>query len=284
MLSSNNGNQGNLTQKCLVPPSEISPHDREVLRSAVRALEASSLTEQLSKIAGRPLKLLGGALPQVAGEVVSRAAEVALRRALRIALQTISMESVDPKTGFHKALSGASGAIGGAFGFLGVLIELPISTTIILRSIAAIAQSEGEDLRDPETSLACIQVFALGGSRKSRQLHESSYFAARAALAHAMAGAVQQLAERELVEESAAALGRLLSQIASRFAVVTSERVAALGLPLLGAIGGAVVNAAFTSHFQTLARGHFAVRRLSRIYGKTAVRLAYEEIRAAEGL
>jgi len=48
--------------------------------------------------------------------------------------------------------------MGGALGISAVLVELPISTTIMLRAIARIAQSEGEDLRDPETALACRQV------------------------------------------------------------------------------------------------------------------------------
>ena len=38
-----------------------------------------------------------------------------------------------------------------------------MSTIIMLRSIAEIARSEGEDLSDPETALSCVQVFALGG-------------------------------------------------------------------------------------------------------------------------
>src|SRR5262249_17981592 len=33
----------------------------------------------------------------------------------------------------------------------------------LLRSIGDIARAEGEDLRDPETALSCLQVFALGG-------------------------------------------------------------------------------------------------------------------------
>lgn len=55
-------------------------------------------------------------------------------------------------------------------------------------------------------------------------------------------------------------------------------------VPIVGAIGGAAVNAAFVDHFQTLARGHFTVRRLERTYGKATVRREYERIRSSEGL
>jgi hypothetical protein len=53
---------------------------------------------------------------------------------------------------------------------------------------------------------------------------------------------------------------------------------------VLGALGGAAVNAAFMDHFQAVARGHFTVRRLERVYGRGTVRLAYDQIRADEGL
>ena len=48
---------------------------------------------------------------------------------------------------------------------------------------------------------------------------------------------------------------------------------------MLGAIGGAAVNVAFAEHFQTLARGHFIVRRLERVHGSDAVRFEYQRLR-----
>jgi hypothetical protein len=50
--------------------------------------------------------------------------------------------------------------------------------------------------------------------------------------------------------------------------VVVSQKLAADVIPVVGALGGAAVNAAFIDHFQMLARGHFTVRRLERIYGE----------------
>jgi hypothetical protein len=48
---------------------------------------------------------------------------------------------------------------------------------------------------------------------------------------------------------------------------------------VIGALGGAAVNYAFIDHFQSVARGHFTVRRLERKYGKEVVFAAYERIR-----
>jgi hypothetical protein len=239
---------------------------------------------RLSFVAGRPVELLGQALPQAVSEAVSRATAAALSGALRYALRTIPKGSSDPETHLHRALAALSGAMGGALGLSAVFVELPISTTIMLRAIARIAQTEGEDLDDPETALACLQVFALGGRSGSEHLHESGYFAVRAALARSVTAALRQVAGRGVVDESASAIIRLLSQIGSRFGVVVSQKVAAQGVPVLGALGGAAVNAAFIDHFQILARGHFTVRRLERVYGKGTVRIAYEQIRASEGL
>jgi hypothetical protein len=170
--------------------------------------------------------------------------------------------------------------MGGALGISAVLVELPISTTIMLRAIARIAQSEGEDLSHPEAALACLQVFALGGRSRSKHVHEIGYFAVRAAMARSLTRAVQQVAGRGVVDESASAIVRLLGQIGARFGVVVSQKVAAQAVPVLGALGGAAVNALFIDHFQTLARGHFTVRRLERTYGRGTIRRAYDQLRA----
>ena len=103
-------------------------------------------------------------------------------------------------------------------------------------------------------------------------------------MAKSVTRALQQMAGRGVVDESASAIVRLLAQIGSRFGVVVSQKVAAQAVPVVGAIGGAAVNAAFVDHFQTLARGHFIVRRLERTYGKGTVRRAYDQTRVSEGL
>lgn len=188
----------------------------------------------------------------------------------------------------HKALAALSGAVGGAFGLSTLAVELPLSTTLMLRSIAEIAQREGEDLADPEAALACMQVFALGGRGAKAEASpgnaaESGYFAVRGALAKAMSEAARYAAGRGLLDESAPALMRFAGQVGARFGGVVSQKLAAQAVPVLGAIGGAAVNTAFMDHFQAIARGHFTVRRLERRYGKALVREAYEAERAALG-
>jgi hypothetical protein len=73
----------------------------------------------------------------------------------------------------------------------------------------------------------------------------------------------------------------LIAQVASRFGVVVTQKLAAQAVPVIGALGGAAVNYAFIDHFQEIARAHFTVRRLERSYGKVAVREVYERLSRA---
>ena len=66
--------------------------------------------------------------------------------------------------------------------------------------------------------------------------------------------------------------------------MMRQEPNARIAAPSVGAISGALVNLAFTEHFQTLARGHFTVRRLERVYGTYEVRSEYARIARAAGL
>ena len=263
-----------------VMPEVLSEAELAELRAAVQALEGSTFASRLTNVLGRQVEALGRALPAPARKIIAHASEAALRAALRVAVRTIDSKS-KPKAarGMHKALAAASGAVGGAFGLAAVPVELPVSTTIMLRSIAQIAREEGEDLAQPESALACIEVFALGGRARGDTAIESSYFAVRGVLAQTVSESARFILQRGLADETAPVLVRLVAQVAARFGVVVSQKLAAQAVPVLGAMGGAVVNAAFIEHFQTIARGHFTVRRLERLRGADVVRFDYERLR-----
>jgi len=245
--------------------------DREALAAAVRRLESPSLAGRLAALAGKPVGLLQRALPAAASTGVAKLAKHALERALDVALFSLRNRRIAACT---------SGAIGGAFGLAALAVELPVSTTIMLRAIAAIAQEEGEDLEDPRTELACLEVFALGGPTTDETGVEADYFAVRAILARGLVEIADFGIDKGVVRESAPLLVRFLTQIASRFGVVVSQKVAAQAVAVVGAVGGAAVNLAFIEHFQDVARGHFTVRRLERAYGVDAVRGEYDRIKS----
>ena len=256
--------------------------DLAALRSAVAALEHPGLAARLTNMAGKPIELIGYALPAPASQAITAATTKALEMALEVALRSMQQAPRAGSQRLHKVLATASGAAGGAFGLASLPIELPFSTIIMLRSIAEIARSEGEDLSDPEAALSCVQVFALGGRPGSADASESGYFAVRGILAKSVTQAARFVVERGVVEEGGPVLVRFITQVASRFGLVVTQKLAAQAIPLVGALGGAAVNYAFIQHFQEMARGHFTVRRLERAYGKEAVRKAYERF-AQEG-
>jgi len=261
-----------------VSGESLTEDDLAALRQAIQALEQPSFVARLGNMVGRPIELIGQALPAAAAQAISSATTKGLEVALKVALRTMRGTPRPGSQLLHKALATASGAAGGAFGLAMLPIELPVSTIIMLRSIAEIARAEGENLSDPEAALSCVQVFALGGRAGSDDGSESGYFAVRSVLAKSVTEAARYVAERGIVEEGAPILVRFITQVAARFGVVVTQKAAAQAMPVIGALGGAAVNYAFIEHFQDVARGHFTVRRLERVYGKGLVQKEYERL------
>lgn len=252
--------------------------DVALLARYKRLLERPSFAVRASNLIGRPLEHGIERLPKGFQLQVHDATRAALGRALDAAVLTMEMERWQPTPLWYKLAASASGAVGGAFGLPALLLELPISTLIMLRSVADVAREHGEDLDDPQTRLECLNVFALGGAAASDDASETGYFAVRAAMTQLIREAAGHVAKRGLVAQGAPALLRLLTAIAARFHVQVTEKTLAQALPLLGSVGGAAINFAFANHFQDVATGHFGVRRLERSYGATHVREVYESI------
>jgi hypothetical protein len=262
-----------------LPAQKLTVQELRDLRYAKSLLENPGFTARIANIVGTPIEKGFKLLPKNFSDVVHKASKTALMKALQLAVLTLgSRNRAKSSEGFHKLLVGASGGIGGAFGLAALPLELPLSTTIMLRSIADIARSEGHMLTTVQTRLSCLEVFALGGRTKGDDATESSYWAVRAALARAISEAATYMAEKGVLEKSAPAIVRLITAISSRFGVVVSEQVAAKAVPIVGAAGGTLVNVLFMDHFQDMARGHFIVKRLEAKYGTDLVRTTYHSI------
>lgn len=249
------------------------------LRTAKDILENPGLAAKVSNFVGIPIEQGLKKLPEAWSTAVNDVARKSIEKALDIALLTMDRdERISSSNWWHKLAVVATGAGGGAFGLPALAIELPISTTIMLRSIADIARSEGEDLHSPDARLQCVQVLALGGPSRSDDGTESGYFAARAALAKSISEAAAHVAKKGLSQKGAPAIVQLIAQVASRFSLVVSEKAAAQAVPVVGAFGGAVINSLFIDHFQDMGRGHFIIRRLERLHGQEEVRRLYGEL------
>lgn len=256
----------------------ISREHLEQLAEAKRLLETPGLAAKATGLIGTSIEKGFALLPDKWSQRIGESTRDALMVAMRAALLTMGRQESQSYPLWHKIAAVASGAAGGAFGLPALVVELPISTTIMCRSIADIARANGESLDSVGTRLACIEVFALGGTSEQDDAAETGYFAVRAALAKAVSEAAQYLASQRVAEESAPALVRLIALIAGRFQIQVSEKVAAQAVPVIGAASGAVINLLFIDHFQDVSRGHFTIRRLERHYGSDEVRAAYERV------
>ncbi len=253
--------------------------DLQDLKSAVLWLEHPGWAIRLINFLGAPIEALIRVLPRPLSLMIRWLTERALGRFLGWAIDSLGKgAAAGSSKGTHRGLVMASGAFGGFWGLPGLLVELPVSTVLMLRAIAAVAQGEGEDLETAEARWACLEVFTLGGSRSGDDAAETGYYAVRASLARLVSEAAEFLVGREAVQEGAPFLIRLMTAVSSRFGVVVSEKALAEMVPLIGALGGALVNLLFVSHFQAMASGHFIVRRLERKYGPEAVQKEYERL------
>jgi len=265
--------------------NELSEQDLQDLRKAKTILENPGFAMKVAGYLGKPIEF---AIDKIDSETLNRATSKALGKALDVAIGSLNerQQGTLPENFKHKLMVGGSGAVGGFFGLSVLAIELPVSTTIMLRSIADVAQSQQHDLNDMETRLACLEVFSLGSTKNSDDdASESAYFAARATLAFEMRAALQSVSHMSgkaiqdaLAKGQMPILIKFINTIASRFGIVVSEKLAAQSIPLIGAAGGAGINVMFIDHFQDMAEGHFIVKRLEKKYGSEKIEMLYNNL------
>lgn len=256
----------------------IAPADAAALNDAVKYLEGRNFAAKLADYAGVPFNRLLGYLPRAVNRQISGMVRHAVMKALEVAVDTLDEKPPrTPAIGFSSFLAGLTGGVSGLFGFGALTIELPMTTTLMLRAIAEIAQHQGEDLSTLEARLACLEVFAYG-AKPSTENVDVGYYAARALISKYTHDVAALALERGAIDASAPVVASFASEIVSRFGLVVSDKVAAGALPVLGAVGGATVNMIFMDHFQRIAQGHFALRRLERSYGSANIRARYNEL------
>ncbi|MSQ81928.1 MAG: EcsC family protein [Myxococcales bacterium] len=270
--------------------------DLRAIAAAADYLENPRFLMRVADLVGRPAEALLKRLPDRAHRAMAKAVDAAMHKALDLAIGSLH-SGAHGSPSLHSAGAAALGGVAGFFGLPGLAVELPLSTALMLRSIAAIAHSQGADLSDPGVRLECLTVLALGGQMPSpidvevQGSHEtahldamdSAYWTARLGLAvalrqaasHVATSGAARLTATDLAKGSSAAVGKLLAKVAARFQIVVSEKSVAQAVPVAGAVAGAALNAAFAEHFNEVARHHFGLRRLERQCGEAAVRKAY---------
>jgi hypothetical protein len=150
----------------------------------------------------------------------------------------------------------ASGAAGGAGGLGTSLAELPVTVTVILNAIRAEARAMGFD---PDTAVVraeCLRVFGAGSPLAMDDGINTSFLTARLTI-------------------TGQAVQNLIATVAPKLAAVLGQKLAAQAVPVIGAVSGAALNAAFLNYYREIARIRFALLRLAEVHGPEPVMQAF---------
>lgn len=126
----------------------INENDLSDLKRAKQLLENPGVAAKITNFIGTPIEKGFELLPKNWNTKIGDVTKTALTKAADAAIFTMKNIPGEGSSNLtHKIAVAASGGIGGFFGLSALAIELPISTTIMLRSIADIARSEGENIK-----------------------------------------------------------------------------------------------------------------------------------------
>ena len=150
----------------------------------------------------------------------------------------------------------ATGAAGGAGGLATSLAELPLTITVILHAIRREATLAGFDATEPGIRAACLEVFAAGSPLQNDDGANSGFLSARLTI-------------------TGPALQKIIATVAPRLAAAMGQKLAAQMVPLLGAVTGAALNAAYLGYYREMARIRFALMRLAEVHGGENVVAAF---------
>jgi hypothetical protein len=277
---------------------KITEQDKSFIEDAAKFFANPGAVAKGLAMLGEPIERLQNRLPEKAKAKISAATKTAIEKALIAAITTLPNEiTLNPNdtsvqheargirsSWIHKGTSSITGAIGGFFGLAALPVELPITTTVILRGILDQAQLAGHNIADIETRLECLMVFTMGATPKDEGATETGYFAARISLTQAIRAASSQVAGisvKELMmaldKGAAPAVVRLIAQVAQAFEIRVTQKLVGELLPILGAVGGSAVNYAFADFYCRAARYHFGVRALEKKYGDQPVQKLLKE-------
>jgi hypothetical protein len=229
---------------------EILPTSNTKPLTEAEALEA--LAVQYKAAVGPGMALLGrlgeradglvDQLPKGLQDGLFAGTERALAVALRAAdLSQRVLPGQDAR--LTRVVAMAMGAAGGVGGVGTALTELPLTTTLFLRSIQSAAGQQGFDPKADSVRFDCVRIFASNGPLAAGE-SDLAFLATRMAL-------------------TGPTLQALATKVAPRLAVVFGKKIAAQALPIMGAAAGASINGVYANYYHNMSLVHFGLRRLA---------------------
>lgn len=259
----------NTPQQVLPPIHDPSVHE-QIDRLAQRYVDAGGLGMEIMNVVGNSAEGLFDRLPGFIRNRMERLTHTALSRAMTAASGSRRVLR-DRGDWFNRMASTFSGAAGGAGGFAGAVIELPLTVTLLLRAMLDIADEHGLDPESDEVRMECLRVFATAGPMDDDDGTDMGLLAARLSI-------------------TGQTVQSLITAVAPKLSVSLGQKLAAQAAPIFGAFVGASINYTFTRYYQELARVHFGMMRLAKETGLPkevlieALQLAIERIRNRRAL
>jgi len=217
--------------------------EAELDRLAQRYAAAGGMGIQVLNLIGGRAESLLERLPAPVRDRLGEGTEAALHWAMKAAQSSRGLVGDQPGW-MNTAVTTAMGAAGGFGGLPSALAELPITTTILLRSIQGVAAQHGFDPAAPNVQFDCVEVFSAAGPLTRDDGADLAFISTRLTVT----GPVLQT---------------LITRVAPRLATVLGQKLAAQTVPVLGAVAGAATNYAYTSYYQEIAHVHFGLRKLA---------------------
>ena len=228
----------------IIQPSEPKIHDEAAAldRLAVRYRNATGPGMALMAKLGQQADGLADYIPKGAQQGIHVATEKALHTAIKAADLSHRVLPKDDAR-LTRLVAAAMGAAGGVGGFGTALAELPLTTTLFLRSIQGAARAEGFDPKAENVRFDSVRIFASNGPLGSDE-SDLAFMAARMAV-------------------GGPTLQALATQVAPKLALVFGKKVAAQALPVMGAVAGASINSIYATYYREMAHVHFGLRKLA---------------------
>lgn len=237
-------------------PATVSDVDLDVSGLAVRYRRANGPLMALMNRIGGSLEAQLNLLPDGFRKQLEAATAAALGRVMDVAAYGARAPDLGPRGATAAAM--ASGMAGGLGGIATSLAELPVTITIILHAIRRVAVANGFDPDAPGIRAECLAVFGAGSPLASDDGVNTSFLGARLAV-------------------TGPALQSLIAKIAPRLAAALGPKLVAQSVPLLGAVAGAGLNAAYINYYREIAEIRFGLLRLAEKHGAQTVLTAFQQ-------
>ena len=239
----------------LPAPLRAPPPQEVIAAIAARHLRASRGVMSVVNGLGTRIEDQIKSLPEPVQNRIEAVTESALTRAYGVArLGGGAMPRLSGRG--HVALASISGAAGGLGGLPTALAELPLTVTLILHAIQDVAESYGFDPEAEPTRRETLRVFGAGSPLATDDGVNSAFIGARLTF-------------------TGPALQRMIAAIAPRLATALGQKLAAQAVPVLGAVAGAGLNAAYMNYYREMAHVRFGLLRLALDHDPAEVQAAF---------